>query len=258
MRARYNDPRVIPLEVWDLVVDGTPLYDHARDENFGSALGRVAELLASGAAYAESCPAFPRECSFIDNVILTGGGARTIRWGSKTIRASNLADDFAAHPGGATILARHGVVNGIVVDLGQERLKLIRREKRAIHLRDLNKVPISARPNLAVGKEEMIEWVSESVRLFTEGAPPDGLVFALPCAIAANGAIGMCSYPWSEGDSVVDDILKASHLEDVPTWIVNDAELAAIGFAAQAPSHATTLVLTVGFGVGAALIVGDS
>ncbi len=50
-------------------------------------------------------------------------------------------------------------------------------------------------------------------------------------------------------------MLAAAGLADVPTWLVNDAELAAIGVAERGCIDAPTLVLTVGFGIGGALIL---
>ncbi len=50
------------------------------------------------------------------------------------------------------------------------------------------------------------------------------------------------------------EILAAAGLARVPTLLLNDAELAAIGVATRPPIAAPTLVLTVGFGIGGALL----
>ena len=80
-------------------------------------------------------------------------------------------------------------------------------------------------------------------------------MLALPCEISQTGELGTCSYPWCAGDTIVPEILAAAGLDEVPTLLLNDAELAAIGVAAD-PFAAPALVLTLGFGVGAALLRG--
>ena len=66
--------------------------------------------------------------------------------------------------------------------------------------------------------------------------------------------IGTCTYPWLKGDGIVSEILAAAGLAGVPTWLLNDAELAALGVAERGPVRQPTLVLTLGFGVGGALL----
>ena len=78
MLTRHHDPRIIPLEVWDLLVDGVPLYDDSRNASFGRRLLCAARDLASGRATSESLASFPGACRDIPEVILTGGGARSV------------------------------------------------------------------------------------------------------------------------------------------------------------------------------------
>ena len=85
---------------------------------------------------------------------------------------------------------------------------------------------------------------------------PDAIALALPCAIDPDGTLGLCTYPWREGDPFAEDVLIAAGLEAVPAWLLNDAELAAAGVAAARPCDETTLVLTIGFGIGSALVRG--
>ncbi len=256
MWSRYIDPRVIPIEVWDLLVDGAPLYSFERDHHFGKALARGAEILRSGLARTESGTPFPHACTRIGHVVLSGGAARGVRWQSDTVGATSSAHDFPAERGGFEILCRHRVPNGIVIDLGQERLKVSTLNQRAMSARNNNTIPIASRPNLNVGRDALVRWVAETVRPFVADAAPEGVVFALPCAIQHNGIVSTCSYPWAEGDSIVDEILDASGLKNSPAWVVNDAELAAIGFSLDPLPHEATLVLTIGFGVGGALVLG--
>ena len=79
-------------------------------------------------------------------------------------------------------------------------------------------------------------------------------MLALPAEIGDDLAVADCSYPWADGDrTLVDDVLTSAGV-DVPTLLLNDAELAAVTVQEQEPV-CTTLVLTVGTGVGAALVV---
>ncbi|MFZ6186206.1 hypothetical protein ACOXH8_46335, partial [Nannocystis pusilla] len=73
-----------------------------------------------------------------------------------------------------------------------------------------------------------------------------------------DGALGTCSYPWRAGEPIVEAFLDASELGGVPTLLVNDAELAAIGVAEDGVAPGVTLVLTLGFGVGGALVQGTA
>lgn len=253
MLARHRDPRVVPLEVWDLVVDGVPLYRADRGRGFGALLGRATEELIDGAAISESVPRFPAGCREIQRVVLVGGAAGDVAWTCARVPAVHAAGaDRCAEHGGLAILARAGK-RGLVVDLGQSQLK-IRGAGRRVLTRDLERIPVSQRPVDGTGRAALVAWVAAALRDAVDGAPPEAIVLALPCEVADDGTLGTCSYPWPAGDTIVPEILAAAGLADVPTWLLNDAELAAIGVAEQAPGAGTTLVLTLGFGVGAALV----
>jgi len=257
MWTRYHDPRVIPIEVWDLLVDGSPLYRFERNATFGGALAKAAEALIAGTAQTESGTPFPPECRSIGSVVLTGGGAKDVRWKANAIPARNIPQDFPGERGGFELLARIGSANGIVVDLGQRRLKVSHANHRTMVERNFNAIPISSRPTEALGRDALVAWVAATLLPITTASKPDGVVLALPCAITSEGVVDTCSYPWTKGDTIVNDLLNASSLTNVPTWIVNDAELAAIGLLAESRSSNATLVLTIGHGVGAALILGE-
>jgi predicted NBD/HSP70 family sugar kinase len=257
MLTRYRDPRVTPIEVWDLVVDGVPLYDVPRDASFGRALARYVEALVDGAASSESGEVFPSDLAAIEHVVLLGGAASAVEWSSRRLRAE-LAPDHArcAEPGGRAICERNEVRRGAVVDLGQSVLKIATPRWRRSYPRDFDAIPISTRPIDARGREACLAFVSDALR-DASTTEPDGIVFAVPCAVSAAGELATCSYPWQAGDDFVHAVLRRAGLADVPTWILNDAELAAIGVARDRAIRSTTLALTLGFGVGAALIHGE-
>lgn len=247
----------MPLEVWDLVVDGVPLYEVDRGAGFGAALGRAVEQLIDGVAVSESWPAFPAECREICRVVLVGGAAGEVVWTNSRVAASRAVDaELVAERGGHAILARAGM-RGLVVDLGQSLLK-ISGGRRRVFPRDFNRVPVSRRPVDGRGRAALIEFVSAALReVVIEEGVPGAVVLALPCEISADGALGTCSYPWAAGDSVVAEMMASGGIEGVPVWLLNDAELAAIGVGEQMNGAGVTLVITLGFGVGAALLRGD-
>lgn len=255
MLARHHDPRVTPLELWDVIVDGVPLYQVARGPGFAAALTRAVEALAGGVAVSESGSVFPAACRGITQVVLVGGAAQDVLWDSSKIPAAPASDpERCAERGGRAILARAGV-RGLVVDLGQSRLKVWGEQRRWSHPRDLVAIPISMRPVEGIGRAALVAFVAGALREATAHAQPEAIVLALPCEVAADGAPGTCSYPWRAGEAIIlKEMLDAAGLADVPTWLVNDAELAGIGVAEDRPEGATTLVLTLGFGVGGALV----
>lgn len=254
MIVRHRDPRVVPLEVWDLVVDGVPLYAVDRGAGYGAVLGRAVEQLIAGTAVSESWPAFPAECAEIRRVVLVGGAAGEVVWRSAVpMRVAHEAE-LCAERGGHAILGRMGM-RGLVVDLGQSRLK-VSGQRRSVYSRDLSRIPICGRPVDLQGRGALVEFVAGALR---EAAAerPEAVVLALPCEIASDGGLGTCSYPWEAGDGIVGEIFNDAGLGDVPVWLLNDAELAAVGVGEQEPGDGVTLVVTLGFGVGAALLRGE-
>ncbi len=254
MLTRHCDPRVMPLEIWDVVVDGVPLYRIERGVGFGAALGRAAEALAAGVAESESGTRFPDACRAIRRVVLVGGAADEIVWRSAHLPAEHSSDpEHCAEQGGLAILRRAGK-RGLVVDLGQSRLKIGSGECRRTYARDFDAIPVSQRPVDGAGRQALVAFVTTALREAARAEPPEALVLALPCEISDDGVIGTCTYPWLKGDGIVSEILAAAGLAGVPTWLLNDAELAALGVAERGPVRQPTLVLTLGFGVGGALL----
>ena len=255
MLTRHRDPRIVPIEVWDLVVDGVPLYRADRGAGYGVLLGRAVESLIDGVAVSSSGTLFPALCQDIRRVVLVGGAAREVVWASARVPAQVAEDsEHCAEQGGRAILARLGM-QGLVVDLGQSRLK-VSGARRRVYPRDLERIPVSLCPLADTGRAALVAFVAAALREAADERAPAAIVLALPCELSPEGMLGTCSYPWRAGDPIVPEILAAAGLADVPTVLINDAELAAVGVAERGPSDATTLVLTVGFGLGGALLRG--
>jgi hypothetical protein len=248
--TRHLDPRIVPLELWDLLVDDIPLYHHDRGASFGPTLTRGVGSLLAGHAVSESTARFPAQCRELREVVLVGGAARSIEW-TGTLPARHA--EQCVEIGGTAILTRLGA-RGLVIDLGQSHLK-IHGARPHTHPRDFHRVPISQRPVEGRGRAELIDFVATALREAADETRPEALVLALPCEISANGTLGTCSYPWTAGDPIVAEILAAADLTGLPGVLLNDAELAAIGVAEAGPVAAPALVLTVGFGIGAAIVL---
>ncbi|WP_143141479.1 hypothetical protein [Nannocystis exedens] len=241
-----------PVELWDVVVDGAPLYAAPRDATYGRALARAVEALRDGEAACESATPLPEACRRVDRVVLAGGAAGHVRWDSSRVPAVCAPEpERCAERGGLAVLAG---ARGLVVDLGQSRLKILAGDgRRWSSPRDLAAIPISTRPVDGAGRAALIAFVAAGLRA-AAGAGCERIVMALPCEIAPDGALGTCSYPWGAGEPIVEAFLAAAGLGAVPTLLVNDAELAAIGVAEDGVAPGVTLVLTLGFGVGGALV----
>ena len=183
MLTRHCDPRVMPLEIWDVVVDGVPLYRIERGVGFGAALGRAAEALAAGVAESESGTRFPDACRAIRRVVLVGGAADEIVWRSAHLPAEHSSDsEHCAELGGLAILRRAGK-RGLVVDLGQSRLKIGSGECRRTYARDFDAIPVSQRPVDGAGRQALVAFVTTALREAARAEPPEALVLALPCEI---------------------------------------------------------------------------
>ena len=245
----------MPLEVWDLEVEGVPLYLADRGAGFGALLGRAVESLIDGVAVTASGTRFPALCREIRRVVLVGGAAGEVVWRAR-VPAQHAEDgERCAEQGGRAILAGLGA-RGLVVDLGQSRLKVCGARRR-VYERDLTEIPVSTRPVDVTGRAALVAFVAAALREAADEERPGAIVLALPCELSPEGTLGTCSYPWRAGDSIVAEFLAAAGLAEVPTVLINDAELAALGVAAGGAIDAPTLVLTVGFGIGGALLRSD-
>jgi hypothetical protein len=159
------------------------------------------------------------------HVHLLGGGAR--REGvAEAVHASVSADPlFAAVRAGARIAQA-------CADVGQTAIKLAQDGRVWSRPRD------ERRPAL-----ELIASALSGLR--------GPCLLALPCALGDDLQLTECSYDWRPDD--LKALLRLAHLDEETALIMNDAELAAVAARDEVPAG-RTLVLTLGFGVGAALL----
>jgi hypothetical protein len=233
--------RVLPIEVWDLPVGGRLLQQWRHDPSFPA---RVVEAIAAiRTAPPSQWSVAAREVGrALAHVHIAGGGAGEVvaaiaaRWSCTSSR-----DPFAA--------ARAGTSPGVLgADVGQTAIKLalgertwrVERDPVRAPLRDT--VPPAQR---AAARASTIDFLGEVLA----GHAPAALL-ALPCEIV-DGVPRSCTYCWPDPDPALTAALAAR--AGCAISIVNDAELAARAALPQLPA-VPALVLTIGFGVGGALV----
>ena len=105
---------------------------------------------------------------------------------------------------------------------------------------------------------ELRRFLAEHLQASATNIPVEGLVIALPSRLDDDGVPEGSSYEGMAGDAtLVRDTLEMAGLTDVPVWLLNDAELAAESARMHPAVDAQkrTLVITLGFGLGAALLL---
>ncbi len=262
--TRHRPAGVVPLEVWDVVVDDVPLYLHPHPAR---ALPALCARLRSGQA--TRARGGPLPALAFDVVVLAGGGAAALAAppaGTTTTLADcgvpvRVVDDphWCGVAGAARVAAEVGVAGPdvLLVDVGQTAVKRQRRGVRARIGRDHARAPLAPDENadgLAVARAATIAFLAEALR---DDVPPPAAVIGLPCELDDDLAAGGASYAWAAPDaSLVVDLCRAAGLAATPVWVLNDAELAAVAVRASLPPGQTALVLTLGLGLGGALATG--
>ncbi len=196
-----------------------------------------------------------------------------------------VADDptFCGAAGGKQLLAQYGDGRGVVLDMGQTSIKGIAyskgRARQLVFPRDHHSLPLrlpdDADPISAQQAHVFIERAAGFVARVIHGfvavrePPPPLLVLALPTAVSDNGTPQACTYPgWSGYVELVpritaqlDEWIQTDHGHpwrnaEGRVLLLNDAELAARSARLQSGIAAarTALVMTLGFGPGAALL----
>jgi hypothetical protein len=84
----------------------------------------------------------------------------------------------------------------------------------------------------------------------------DAVVLALPAELDDAGCPEGSSYPGLQGDrDLVAAVLARAGIPEARAVLLNDGELAALSAKRVVPAAATALVLTIGFGIGGALLL---
>lgn len=263
--TRVRDPRIQPLEVWDTQVQGRSLFAWQTEACFGARMAEALRLLRAGDATFGTTLAVVRGAPlFFESLYLTGAGVR--RPGLvESIREEGFVcqvDDEPAYPGVAGARELAGTDDVLGIDVGQTAIKTWWRGRRVRTPRDWARlpapgdVPDSERDR---HRASFIDFFGEAARaLLGEEAPPT-VVLALPTQVSDAGVLSGCTYPFPTPDpTLLGELLAAGALQDAEVRVLNDAELAATSAKRKlaGTSRGGVLVLTFGYGVGAALWTG--
>jgi hypothetical protein len=263
---RVRHPDVSSLEVWDFWVDGGDLWEWSGEPEYPAILRQTLESLWAGEGTTRSHGPVPAQVAGFDAVFFTGGG----------VMAYDLIEEFVGLPcavyfgerpvfgaekGGFDLLQTRGL-SGWVADLGQTQLKLVAPGWRWTFPRDRKRLPVAGELSIAetaTQRRRLREFIALKLQMAMAEARqrPHAMVFALPALVSDDGTPIGSSYAGMQGDRMLlPDGLQMAGLDDVPLFVLHDAELAALSarLDPRLAGFRKVLVLTLGFGIGAALI----
>ena len=261
---RIRCSEIVPLEVGDILLDGSIIRDRICEWGLVPALRRTIEILRAGQGATRSNGALPPSVKEFEAVFLVGGrieeGWQEELSGLPCVLV--LGDGaYAGIQGGFELLKMRGLA-GWVLDLGQSQLKLAAGEQLWTFPRDFTRLrskPCVSSAEVPAQRRRLREFISLKLQfaLAETQQRPQAIVFALPTSLAEDGTPGTGDYAGMKRDrALLPDALALAGLSHIPLLMLNDAELAAFG-ARTEPRLARfrkILVLTLGFGIGGALI----
>jgi hypothetical protein len=263
---RVRHPEITPLEFSDIQIEDGAGRERSQARQFCRSLRQALETLTAGRnTSAFEHPAAERLAG-VEAVFLTGG---RIEDAGVRERASRLFQPmifgqeplFGGAPGGWELLRARGL-SGWVADLGKSQLKLAAPGRRWTFPRDSKRLhpPGEVSPAEEPAQNRRLrEFIALGLQfaMAESGERPGALVFALPTSLAADGTPGTSNYAGMRGDrTLLPDALDMAGLAGLPLFVLNDAELAALSALTDArlAGFRKILVLTVGFGIGFALV----
>jgi len=264
---RVHDAEIVPLEVGDLWVDGVVFREQMLRVGFVPALRQAIELLAAGRGATRSNGPLPPIVAGFEAVYLAGGRAndREIHEGMASLKCDVIAgiDGVFAGLSGGFELLRARQRSGWVLDLGQSQLKLASPTQAWTWPRDSARLPEASHTSpsaLPAQRRRLKEFIALKLQLAIaeSNETPQSLVAALPSRLTDDGTPLYGTYAGLRGyRGLIPDALELAGLKDVPVFVLNDAELTAHSakLDPRLAAYRKILVLTLGFGIGAALIV---
>lgn len=258
-------PEITPIEIWDCKVPNGILWDFMYSDSFPNVLKATLEKIHDGTAVTASGQIIPRLSQAFDSLYVCGGGAQNnavVEALRKLSVPTVVAKDplFSSTVEGHRLLAQMNL-EGPVVDIGQTQIKISNNGIKSVFKRDFDTLLVRTGHNDYLRNEQLTffyEYVSASIKKCIDGScPPEAMVLALPCAISPSGNLGESSYIGMNANTkMISEIACQSGLENKIILLLNDAELAAHGalFDQRLADFRRTLVITLGFGVGASVI----
>lgn len=249
-------PDVIPLEVWNAEVDGRILHDWQDDASFPWRLATLVRSLVRGRVQPTS-GAPPDWFRQLGAIVLAGGAARATHL--EVLRAAGLHALRLEDPIFGPVRAGFGrgpTEVDLCADVGQTSIKLFDGRHAWRLDRDPARAPVRSETppsSRAEARAQTLRFIADALR---SRGRPRRVRLALPCELP-EGAPASCTYCWDDPDPAWPGELAALlDLETDALELLNDAVLAAWA-AADHPGidrRRPVLVLTLGFGVGAAIL----
>jgi hypothetical protein len=262
---RVRCSEIMPIEVGDLWVDGAVLRERISDWGFVPALRRTIAILHAGQGATRSNGALPRDVERFDAVFLAGGRVQEkgLQKGLSGLPCALVVGEgaYTGIQGGFELLKMRGLA-GWVLDLGQSQLKLATGHQLWKFPRDFSRLRSDHHVSpleVPAQRRRLREFLSLKLQLALADTQqrPQAVVVALPTSLSEDGTPGTGDYAGMKQDrTLLPDALALAGLSGTPLLMLNDAELAAFS-ARQDPrlvQFRKILVLTLGFGIGAALV----
>lgn len=239
----YEHPGLQGLEIWHGIARHSTLFQ-LRDDKPAYFAGLSEFLKKLHAGTAETAEGNPLAAANFKKLLLTGGDAEAasaiLEWPHELVNPG----PFAARAGAEAVWRELGWKRPLAIDLGQTRLKIFTPETSTFIERDETLLPFgkdSLDPKL--GRARLRDFIRQALI-----PDRDGILLALPAAITAAGVAEPSTYPGLFGP--VEPLFEPL-FPNTPWTVSNDAILAARGH--PPAGREKTLVITLGFGVGAAL-----
>jgi len=240
----YRHPGLSGLEIWHGLA-GVATLDQLRHDKaaYFAALSGFLDRLHAGTAATADGDNLSAAIGF-EQLLLAGGDAAEASVYATRPHRIAAAGPFAARAGAEAVWAELGWQNPVAIDLGQTRMKVITATSSTCLERDEAWLPFGrdALPP-ETGRARLQEWVRQALP-----PNPGGVLLGLPTAINPNGVAEAATYPGLFGSL---EPIFADLFPGIPWAVCNDAVLTARGF--PPANRQKTLLLTLGFGIGAAI-----
>ena len=264
---RVRHPEVTALEFSHLQVDGATSADGSPPRQFHIPIEKVLQTFLARDSAEPAALASNGRLTGVEAIFLTGGRAKNPgrhEWTTRLSRPVVFAREavFGGALGGLEFLRSRGL-SGWVADLGNSQLKLAGSGRRWIFPREWKRLPpvqqMSPAEELQQGRR-LREFIALKLQMaMTEcGERPRSLMFALPTSVSGDGTPeGRGNYVGMRGArTLLPEAMAMAGLADLPLLVINDAELAALSarLDVRLAGYRKILVLTLGFGIGVALV----
>jgi len=261
---------ILPIELWDVVVDGTTLFARRDEPTFYASLATAVHALHRGAAVRASGVRLPASPWMV--VSMVGGALDEARardaFDAARIPLDVVSDDpFFAASHALEALGEDGSLraDAVVIDVGQTAIKASGPGGRIRRQRLVESRFSTSRETESEQARDRGVFADEIAAVLADACPslaPSFLLLGVPCEVERRSSgvtLGPSTYPTAgSGTELVDAVLRGAGCKATPAALVNDAVLAAWAMARRSPCRAPfQLVLTLGLGVGAALIDRD-